>query len=207
MGRPAVTRWEPGDHIVIRSAGDFVRAARPVTVAEDRDDCLAAYIVPGAEWFGPIIHDRARVVHDAAAGTLERGLMTWTTHITLLLARPDDHYSPYGMWNEAGEMVCWYINLQEPMRRSAIGYDTRDQLLDIVFAPDLSSWAWKDESELEEAIGYGFFTQERADEVRRHGEAVIDLVERGDAWWTRWNDWVPDPSWPIPTLPEGWDVV
>ena len=111
------------------------------------------------------------------------------------------------MWNEAGEMVCWYINLQEPMRRSRIGYDTRDQLLDIVFSPDLSSWTWKDENELEEAIGYGFFTQERADAVRRAGEEVIELVERGDAWWTRWNDWAPDPTWPIPALPDDWDVL
>jgi hypothetical protein len=202
----AVT-WGPGDHIVIRSAGDFVRAARPTTVIEDDGEGIVAYLSPGTQWFGPLIENRATVVRDAANGTLQRGLMTWTTHHTLLIVRPGDEYSPYGMWNGSGELVCWYINLQEPMRRSPIGYDTRDQLLDIVFAPDLQSWTWKDENELEEAIGYGFFTQERAAQVRRSGEAVIELVERGDAWWTHWGDWAPDPSWPIPVLPESWDVL
>lgn len=68
--------WTPGDHIVIRSAGDFVRAARPATVVEDTEEGNAAYLAPGTRWFGPIIHNRATVVADAASGKLERGLMT-----------------------------------------------------------------------------------------------------------------------------------
>lgn len=33
------------------------------------------------------------------------------------------------------------------MRRTAIGFDTFDLLLDLVISPDLSQWTWKDEDE------------------------------------------------------------
>ena len=68
--------------------------------------------------------------------------------------------------------------------------------------PDLS-WSWKDEHELEAASRLGRFSPDEAAAIRAEGERVI-------AAWpfpTGWEDWRPDPSWPIPQLPEGWDRV
>jgi hypothetical protein len=31
----------------------------------------------------------------------------------------------------------WYVNLQEPIRRTTLGFDYMDQMLDIVVEPDL----------------------------------------------------------------------
>ena len=51
------------------------------------------------------------------------------------------------------------------------------------------------------------FTQDEADSFRRNGEAVIDMIERGDAWWAGWHDWVPDLAASIPGLPAGWEQL
>jgi hypothetical protein len=34
---------------------------------------------------------------------------------------------------------AWYVNLQEPFRRSRLGFDTQDLELDVVVSPDGSS--------------------------------------------------------------------
>jgi hypothetical protein len=72
---------------------------------------------------------------------------------------------------------------------------------------DLSWWQWKDEHELAEAVELDLLTQGEADQIRRNGELAIAEIESGDAWWKRWSSWAPDPSRPIPTLPDGWDVL
>jgi hypothetical protein len=47
--------------------------------------------------------------------------------------------------SDSHQLAHWYVNFQRPMRRTAIGFDTFDLLLDLVIAPDLSRWDWKDE--------------------------------------------------------------
>jgi hypothetical protein len=104
-------------------------------------------------------------------------------------------------WRFAGS----YVNLQEPMRRAPLGFDYMDHMLDIVIDPDLR-WRWKDEDELAEAVSVGLVTQAWADEVRREGERVIERLERHQApFCDGWEEWQPDPAWPVPTLPDGWD--
>ena len=54
-----------------------------------------------------------------------------------------------------GDVRWWYVNLETPFRRTAIGLDTTDLHLDVVFPPDLGKPQWKDEDEVEEAVAYG----------------------------------------------------
>lgn len=101
----------------------------------------------------------------------------------------------------------WYVNLQEPIRRSPLGFDYLDQLLDIVIEPDLS-WRWKDEHEIDEATANGLVTRACAAAVRREGKRVIARLEaRQSPFSDGWEERQPDPAWPIPALPAGWDVV
>lgn len=200
--------WSPGDHVVVRSVWqDTVLNARPMTVVHDAGDLVALYLASGTEWATPVFSGRMEGYELAAEGKLtERGRRTWDTHDVLMLMRPGDAYSPHAFRrDDTGELVAWYINLQEPFRRSRLGFDTMDAVLDIVCPPDLSSWAWKDEDELERVVELGLAPRELADEIRASGEAVIDLIERGEAWWTTWSDWIPDRSAPIPALPQDWD--
>ena len=80
-----------------------------------------------------------------------------------------------------------------------------DQLLDVVIDPDLS-WRWKDEDELREAIELGLMSQGGAEAVRREAERAIERLEaRQPPFCDGWETWQPDPTWPLPTLPDGWD--
>jgi predicted RNA-binding protein associated with RNAse of E/G family len=93
----------------------------------------------------------------------------------------------------------WDVNFEEPLRRTPLGVDTFDWKLDLIVLPD-GTHRWKDEDELEQAAALGLLD---ADEVR--AEAARVLAE-----WpfpTGWEDWQPDPAWPVPQLPEGWDRV
>lgn len=160
----------------------------------------------GTDWSVANFDERMEGYEQAARGDFgQRGTRTWHTNQALVLMRPDDGYSPYGFWNSDGDFVCWYINLQLPLTRTDIGFDTMDAVLDLVVAPDLKSWQWKDEHELERVVELGLASKELATQIRSNGESVIALLERGEAWWADWKDWAPDPEWPVPELPEGWD--
>ena len=54
---------------------------------------------------------------------------------------------PFSTWvfweGRERNLDCWYINLQEPYRRTLDGIDSQDLELDFVVAPD-GSWRKKD---------------------------------------------------------------
>jgi predicted RNA-binding protein associated with RNAse of E/G family len=103
--------------------------------------------------------------------------------------------------------VGWYVNLQVPFRRTHVGFDTADQVLDITVSPD-RAWQWKDEDEFEVAIRLGRFTAEVAAQIRAQGEAVIPLIEQGEwPFQPVWEDWRPDPSWGIPGFRSNWEEL
>lgn len=115
--------------------------------------------------------------------------------------------TPYAVlqWVE-DERPVWYVNLEDPIARTPIGFDTVDHALDVIVEVDGSSWRWKDEDELEHAIADGLFTEEEAVGFRRWGERARDrIVAREPPFDRDWSGWRPDPGWPLPELPEGWD--
>jgi predicted RNA-binding protein associated with RNAse of E/G family len=110
--------------------------------------------------------------------------------------------------NDDGSPRGWYVNLQTPLARTQVGWDTVDHALDVLVTLDRSSWTWKDEDELAEAIGLGLFTEDDAASFRYWGERAIEhLVLHQPPFDEEWVDWRPDPTWPVPELPPGWDVV
>jgi hypothetical protein len=179
--------------------------ARPQIVVEDTGDLLASYWPIGTRWYHPDFATRETAMDEFEAGTVRWAITPWVMHEVLELVRPDDPYAILGFWNQEKKFVGWYVNLQEPMRRTTIGYDSRDRDLDVIVGEDLASWILKDEHELEWSVGMGFRTPEEATQIRADGDAVVEMVKNGQAWWGAWRDFEPDPSWPIPELPDGWD--
>jgi predicted RNA-binding protein associated with RNAse of E/G family len=100
----------------------------------------------------------------------------------------------------------WYVNLEAPWRRTKIGFDSCDLVLDVVPAPDLSSWSWKDRDELDWSVEQGKFSQRQADQILREGErAGASLVSGEFPFVEDWSAWRPEETWSVPQVPSGWD--
>jgi hypothetical protein len=126
----------------------------------------------------------------------------------LSFAWPDTSYAILLLLNDDGSPRGWYVNLQTPLARTPVGFDTVDHALDILVTLDRSSWTWKDEDELAEAIALGLFTEADAASFRSWGERAVEhLVLRQPPFDVDWEDWRLDPAWPVPQLPPGWDTV
>lgn len=122
-------------------------------------------------------------------------------HVVRLLI-PDAAHMLELAWDEHWSFLGWYVNLQAPVARTALGWDTTDWALDITVGPD-GTWAWKDEDDLAEAIALGVLSADEADAVRREGESVV----AARPWPTGWESWRPPAGWGQLPLPDGWDRV
>jgi predicted RNA-binding protein associated with RNAse of E/G family len=92
----------------------------------------------------------------------------------------------------------WYVNFQEPIRRTAEGFDTYDQELDIVIAAD-GSWRVKDDELMDPWIERGRFTVDEVAAIRAEGARVVARLQADERWWDdSWIEWQPDPTWTVP---------
>jgi hypothetical protein len=129
----------------------------------------------------------------------------WEGHGVLQLQRPGDRHAVWVFWH-GPERECrgWYVNLQEPFRRTSRGFDTQDLELDIVLDLD-GGWRFKDDELLEHWIERGRWTQDEVAEIRREGAAIGADLDAGRRWWSDdWATWQPDPRWEPPGLPPDW---
>lgn len=199
------TYRQPGQHIEVTFFLEHLPVlVMPVTIVADRDDLIAHYLADGTRYLRRVAVDGSpppRVIPAEDIGSVETRFEvgTWRGSHRLIVTRPGAAYAIFMKWRAPSwDFIEWYVNLQEPLRRTARGFETRDQFLDIKVAPD-RSWQWKDEDELEEAIGAGRLTQDDADAIRREGESVIPDIEAGRF---PFDDslisWRPDPAWTIP---------
>jgi hypothetical protein len=197
----------PGTPAVLREVWrGLVFIARPVIVVEDSPAQWRFFVAPGSSAKAPVGPDgRPMRVPSDAGWTFED--RAWEGGPVLSFAWPDVAHAVLAFWDRKG-LAGWYVNLQEPLRRTSIGFDTFDHCLDVLVSADRSSWRWKDEDELEEAVHRGLFTQEQSARFRAEGRRASQRLMRGEPPFDRdWSRWRPDPAWPVPTLPEGWDLV
>lgn len=178
----------------------------PVTVVEDRPDLFAVHIPlgirvqwhAGAELGGP----RGRSIVRWDGRHEERD---WHGNELLILKPPMEQHAIHLIWRSSDrEFLGWYVNLEEPLRRTTTGFDIRDLELDIEVAPDLT-WHWKDEDEFEWAIAQGRIPLGDREAIRADGERAVQLVLRREPPLDRgWETWRPDPAWELPVLPHDW---
>ena len=197
--------WKPGDQIVLREIWrGMVWSGRPCTVVEDTPSRLVLYSGAGVRWMKPCDPAGVRLRIPEDEWVLREDV--WTLEVCRIVI-PGSRHSILLLWTMGFvEFLLWYVNLEEPFVRSAIGFDYKDRLLDIEIAPDLSRWKWKDEDELEEALARGVLTAHEAQVFRAEGEEVIAALDaRRPPFDDRWDLWRPDPGWRSPGFPDGWD--
>jgi predicted RNA-binding protein associated with RNAse of E/G family len=200
-------RWSPGDAVALREIWrGRVWGARAATVVADTEYGTMFHVPHGAAWKVPVDAAERPLRLPTDDWSLADGTVTWRI---LSFAWPDVAYAVLAFWRDEDEFLGWYVNLQSPLRRTPIGFDTPpDHALDVVVAADRSTWTWKDEDELEEAVAAGLFSSEDAARFRVEGErAARAIIERMPPFDEPWEDWRPDPAWELPELPEGWDRV
>jgi predicted RNA-binding protein associated with RNAse of E/G family len=101
----------------------------------------------------------------------------------------------------------YFVNMEEPFRRTPVGFDTQDHTLDIEVSPELH-WRWRDTEELNEHVKHGFYTANLAREVWKEGErAIAEIVRGSHPCLDRWRGWSPEPVWEIPQVPVEWSSV
>jgi hypothetical protein len=193
-----------------------VWSAQALRVVRDTGEALVAACRPGAEAVAPttwiasrLTGDeplRKRALPELACGEWQLGPYAWQSTVLLLWNPPAAHFSVNAFYNPADEhrIDRWYVNFQRPLRRTPIGFDTFDLLLDLAVTPDLSRWQWKDTDEYAQGrrLGVVSDTDHRAvEEARAQVLAMIEEAAGPFAADAPWRDWRSDPAWPTPVLP------
>ena len=194
--------WQPGEPIVRRD----VWRGRPVVgwgglVVADDDDLLVLYMPAG----GPL----SATLDFFGAPHPWSGKDRWQGHGVLQLQQPGEMHAVWVFWQgPERELGAWYVNIQEPFRRTAIGFDTQDLELDIVVSPD-GGWRWKDAHLMDAWVERGRWTATEVAAIRAEGARIAAALDAGRRWWSDdWAAWEPDPSWVVPAeLPPGWDEI
>ncbi len=201
--------FSSGQNIVLRQVfRGRIWSAGPEIVVQDAPELLVFYIMPGAIVKRPHTLSGERIKpHCKISGEYNIKDIPWGKNYCLRLKIPGSDYSVELFFNLDMVFLAWYINLETPFRRIPTGFEYTDEELDIILKPDLSSWQWKDEDELEEAITCGLTSPERATYLHKEGERVANGIQSGKSPFNGWEKWRPDPSWKVPILPEGWDVL
>ena len=170
----------------------------------------------GKTWelrFGVVVHDEpevitiftaagtpARVAADASGGRLRLPAGDWQLIDVLVpedrsylaVHPPGASHSVLLIWDGAFRLQHWYINLESELQRTKRGFDYEDRVLDVIVEPDMSSWRWKDEDELAEAVELGLFTAQQAAEFRAEGERALEwLLSRRPPYDREWLSWRP----------------
>lgn len=178
--------------------------ARPAIVVRDTPELMVFFVPAGTIWKTPAETIRpAQRIHKTWSFTTK----VWGFGGILRLAIPGAFYSVLLLRNADGSLYEWYINLEQPLRHTELGFDYEDDILDIGIKPDLSSWRWKDEDELEEAITLGVVSKGKAAALYAEGERVAKWIQSGKSPFNGWEKWRPDPAWKVPVLPDSWDKV
>ncbi len=195
-------RFVPGTTIDLREMWrGRVWTSRPVTVVRDDPDEIVLQMRVGTTFLYPAGPQHGE--HTLLAwlqGEWELVERDWEGSDILRIARPG---APFDVWVVPGERPdpgdpawrdgwyagAWYVNLQEPLRRTETGFDTMDHVLDVVVARDLSASSYKDEAEFARAVELGVFSAEEAAQIQSDAHDVVARVRAGDPPWDRgWAD-------------------
>ena len=200
-------RRAPGEAVALREIWHGrVWYARPATVVHDEQNLQMLHVPPRVRCKVPIGTDGVELripTRDWSLADEERGPTSM-----LSFAFPDTPYAVILGFEPTGELREYYVNLQTPLQRSPVGFDTVEHLLDVTIPADRSAWTWKDEDELALAVSQGWFTEDDAAWFRHWGERGVEHVLLREPPFDRdWTSWRPDPAWERPELPDAWDLA
>jgi protein associated with RNAse G/E len=205
--------WKPDDRIVWRGVYRArVWHAQTVIVVKDTPQEVIVALLPGTECVAPEgylkgkQYAQRRWDFKEALWSLEK--FHWHTNHLLLLLEPQKYFSTILFWHhESNNFLCYYINFQVPFERSESAINTLDLDLDLIIHPDLS-YEWKDVDEYQKAIECGIILPEWIQGIEDAKFEILNKLEKRQYPFDgSWLEWIPNPNWSPPTLPENWDKI
>ena len=222
--RMSVRHWQPGDSVILRFL-TTPRAIRygqtihddslvmmhgwPHVVVKDTDELIVLYRPEGNLNLSWDVLEQRFLEPPATVprGYALRLLFPGKAYDVTLFYDAGNGVSPFiESYFGAGEghFRGWKVDLVTPVRRSEFGYDTVDEVLDILVSPD-RSYQWKDEDQMALLMRKGVYTLEEAGQIRKAGREVIKLIESAKSPFDdEWTDWQPSPELALRDIPHGW---
>lgn len=205
--------WKPGDVIVWRGIfRNRIWHAIPVFVVSDTLKELVLTILPGTTCkiekdYGKGKKDSMRI-WDFRNADWELKDFIWHTNRVLVILEPEKYYALELFWNqEQNKFIGYYINFQQPYQRTHCGIDSMDLELDIDIEPDLG-YRWKDMDDYQKAIECEIISPECIQGIETAKPEILERLEKRQYPFDgSWLDWMPNPTWSPPVLPENWGKV
>jgi uncharacterized protein len=193
-----VNRFDAGSVVALREVWrDRVWKARPAVVVRD-DELIALWTPDGA----PML------VADAGSGIPTRAwsLVPFRAEWDALrLHAPGAPLVHVALWRD-GSFEGWKVDVVRPFRRFVAGFGYLDLELDVRVVPDGGA-RLVDEDELAESCRRGVIDALEEAAVRRAAGVALAAAHDGASPFSDgWDRWRPDPGWPVPSLPAGWDT-
>lgn len=194
-------RWEPGTQIRWIYGDGFVE---PMTVVRDDEQALVAWLPAGTPTRRLVRADGRPLRADPSTMfTAERVQVdaVWEDHDVLRIAPTNAWWSVWVFFDATTHAFeGWYVNIEDPLTRGDQEVRTRDHVLDIQVEPDRTR-SRKDEDELELAVQQGRYNRDEAELITTVAEQAEELIDAwGSPFCDGWEDFTPDPTWPVPTL-------
>jgi len=209
--------FHPGDHAALRSVNTFGARGEAVAFAVAGrvlvDDAELAVV---ASPLGSAVRRRAGV----GSGPNGRLVLPedwdgtyvedrWSGAPVVRVHEKGTRWSVW-RWHDGSDWLPdWYVNLELPWTRSPVGFDSQDWTLDVVATTDPDGrWSvrYKDEDELAFYATTGHWSEEMRAVIEQAGrDATAAATARSFPFDADWSAWVPDPTWPAPDMPSGWD--
>jgi len=196
--------WQPGTEIMWRWGGwGPATWAEPMRVIRDDERGLVAWLPSGTPVLSVRRSDGGELRADKATMFTDPWIQIQTVwrNNALRIAPPGKRWSVWLLFDDqSGEFGGWYVNIEDVHTRDATGVDTKDNVLDVVVAPDRSHRR-KDEDELILAVEHGRYTQAQADEITAVADEIEHIIrDWGSPFCDGWEEFRADPEWPLPTL-------
>jgi hypothetical protein len=210
-----IHRWRPGEVILMEQYLSRTRHqlidVRPQVVVHDAEDYLAVLSQPGMNFMTRDVPGRNQLSVEERIDLYIKEELNheWyerkpSGRAVLTIYPPDAAHSIRIFWAEGWQFRMWYVNLEDPYKRTPRGIEVDDHTLDIVANRNLE-WSWKDEPEFEALVSAGKIPPDKAREIRAEGERVIQQIENREWPFNEpWPDWRPDPVWPVPQIADYW---
>ena len=209
--------WKSGDHVALRGVyNKRVWYIQSALVVQDGPEEVALAILPGAECTAPEGYINGKHGpnrqwdrwEDYVTDNWKMQSYIWHTNRLLILLQPEKYYATVYFWQaNENRFLCYYINFQLPFQRTKIGFDTLDLELDIIIEPTFE-WQWKDMDDYQSGIVHGVILSKWMQGIEEAQKEIFEKLEKHHYPFDgTWLNWMPDPDWSPPKLPENWDKM